>query len=194
MNAFFPHARNGMGIEHNLVWVDLEMSGLEVETCRIIEIAALVTDADLNVVAEGPDLVIHQPETVLAAMDPWNTEHHGASGLTEGVRRSTIGERAAELRMLDFLAQHTQQGASPLCGNTIGNDRKFIEKYMPELGLWMHYRSVDVSSIKELVRRWYGEAAVMPKRRPHRALDDIKESLAELRFYREKFFVKPPLP
>lgn len=180
-----------MGVETNLIWIDMEMSGLQVESCVVLEIATIVTDAQLNVVEKGPDLVCRQDEAVLAAMDSWNTEHHGASGLTQAVRTSTVSVRDAEVQTLAFLAKHCVPGLSPLCGNTIGNDRKFIEKYMPELGRFFHYRSIDVSTIKELVRRWYGDAAVMPKLRPHRALDDILESIAELRHYREKFFVKP---
>ena len=172
-----------------LVWIDMEMSGLDPETCQILEIATLVTNADLDVIAEGPDIVVHQPDEVLDAMDEWCTEHHGASGLTAAVKASDISVAQAEARTLEFLAEHTSAGASPLCGNSIYQDRRFISRYMPALDSYLHYRLVDVSSIKELSRRWYPGTVPPPKRESHRALDDIRESIAELRFYREKLFV-----
>lgn len=174
-----------------LVWIDMEMSGLEAESCRILEIATLVTDADLRVVAEGPDLVVHQPESVLDAMDEWNTEHHGASGLTGAVRRSSLSEAEAERRTLKFLNTHCEAGKSPLCGNSIGQDRLFLARYMPDLERFLHYRNVDVSSIKELAARWYPGLAIPPKKESHRALEDILESIEELRFYRENLFRQP---
>ncbi len=173
---------------NNLIWIDLEMSGLDVGLCRILEIATLVTDGSLNVLAEGPSLVIHQAPAVLDAMDEWNTSHHGASGLTERVGTSTISTAAAELATLDFLKQWLPAGKGVLCGNSIGTDRRFIDAYMPNLGAFLHYRSVDVSSFKEMLRRWVGEAAIPPKKNSHRALDDIKESIAELAHYRHHYF------
>jgi len=173
-----------------IVWVDLEMSGLDVEHCRILEVAVLVTDARLEVVAEGPDLVVHQPEEVLAAMDEWNTEHHGASGLTAAVRASALSEREAEQQLLAFVAAHCSQGTAPLAGNSVWMDRLFLRRYMPRLEGFLHYRIVDVSTVKELVRRWAPEVAarVPAKAERHRALDDVRESVAELDFYRREAF------
>lgn len=173
---------------NNLVWIDLEMSGLDLEHCRILEIATLVTDGQLNVLAEGPCLVIHQPDAVLNAMDEWNTSHHGASGLTAKVKESAVSVEAAEAQTLAFIAEWLPKGKGVLCGNSIGTDRRFIDRYMPALGGFLHYRSVDVSSFKEVLRRWVGEEAVPPKKNCHRALDDIKESIAELRHYRAHYF------
>ncbi len=174
-----------------LVWLDMEMSGLDPATCRPLEVATIVTNAALEIVAEGPNLVIHQPDEVLAAMDAWNTQHHGDSGLTAAVRASAIGEREAELQTIAFLAQYLPPGASPLCGNTISQDRRFLRRYMPELDGFFHYRSVDISTIKELVRRWYGLSSP-PKATAHRALDDIRESIDELRWYRQVVFRDEP--
>lgn len=179
-----------MKYEHApLVWIDLEMSGLDPRTCQILEIATLVTDADLNVLAEGPELIVHQPDAVLDAMDTWCTEHHGASGLTAAVRASKVSLADAEAQTLEFLREHTTSGASPLCGNSIWQDRRFIVAGMPELDAFLHYRLVDVSTIKELARRWYPDVSAPPKAESHRALGDIRESIAELRFYRERLFV-----
>jgi oligoribonuclease len=171
-----------------LVWMDLEMSGLDPDTCQILEIATLVTDGDLNIVAEGPDIVIHQPEPVLAAMDAWCTQQHGTSGLTAQVQASTVSLAEAEARTLEFLRAHCPPGKSPLCGNSIGHDRRFLLRYMPQVASYLHYRSVDVSSIKELTRRWYPALSAPRKGETHRALDDIRESIAELRHYRERVF------
>jgi oligoribonuclease len=179
-----------------LVWMDLEMTGLEPDRERIIELAVLLTDGDLAIVAEGPELVIHQPDEVLAAMDDWNTKHHTASGLVERVRASTVSEADAEAAVLAFLDQHLgPKERPPLAGNSIHQDRRFIRRYLPRLDARLHYRLVDVSTIKELGRRWYPEAY---DRRPaknenHRALDDIRESLAELRYYRDAMF-RPRAP
>ena len=164
------------------------MSGLDPDTCHILEIATIVTDAELNVVAEGPDLVVHQPEPVLEAMDEWCTKHHGESGLTEQVRASTLSVAEAEAQTLAFLQEHTERRASPLCGNSIWQDRRFIAKYMPALDAHLHYRLVDVSTIKELARRWYPTLEAPPKAESHRALGDIRESIAELAFYRTQLF------
>lgn len=176
----------------NLVWIDLEMTGLDVGTCTIIEIASVVTDAQLKVLAVGPDIVVHQPTALLDAMDAWNTEHHGASGLTAAVKASTVSLAEAEKTTLDFIRPWVAPKTSPLCGNSIGNDRRFLEKYMPTLAAHLHYRNVDVSTVKELVKRWYGESAIPTKKRAHRASDDIHESIAELVHYRERFFMKAP--
>ncbi|MEM6989285.1 MAG: oligoribonuclease [Myxococcota bacterium] len=172
-----------------LVWIDLEMSGLDPRTCRILEIATLVTDGDLNIVAEGPEIVVHQPDEVLEAMDEWCTEHHGQSGLTASVKASTVSQAEAETQTLAFLQAHTTAGVSPLCGNSVWQDRRFIIEYMKDLDRFLHYRLVDVSSIKELARRWYPGVSSPPKQEAHRALDDIRESIAELRYYREHLFV-----
>lgn len=171
-----------------LVWIDLEMSGLDPESCQILEIAAIITDGELEILAEGPDLVIHQPDEVLAAMDEWCTRQHGQSGLTAAVRASTVSLAEAEAQVLALIKAHCPPGKSPLCGNSIGHDRRFLLRYMPTLTSHLSYRNVDVSSIKELVRRWYPQVSAPAKRETHRALDDIRESIAELRFYRENVF------
>lgn len=173
-----------------LVWMDLEMSGLEVDQCRILEIATLVTDGQLEVLAEGPELVVHQPDAVLAAMNDWNRDHHGASGLTERVRASTTSEADAERLTLEFVAAHVGPRAAPLAGNSVHQDRAFLGRYLPRLEQHLHYRNVDVSTVKELVRRWYPAAYEQrPKKKAkHRALDDIRESIEELRYYRKVAF------
>ncbi|WAS94413.1 oligoribonuclease [Nannocystis punicea] len=171
-----------------LVWIDLEMSGLEPDRCQILEIAAIITDGDLNIVAEGPDLVIHQPDEVLEAMDEWCTRQHGNSGLTAAVKASTVELAEAEAQVLGLIRAYCPPGKSPLCGNSIGHDRRFLVRYMPALAGYLSYRNIDVSSIKELVRRWYPTVSAPAKRETHRALDDIRESIAELRFYREHVF------
>ncbi len=173
----------------NLIWIDLEMTGLDPEQERIIEIATLVTDADLNIIAEGPNLVIHQDDALLDAMDEWCTRQHGQSGLTQQVRDSTLSERDAELATLEFIKQHVDQGASPICGNSIGQDRRFLVPYMPELEAYFHYRNLDVSTIKELARRWRPDVLnSVTKKGTHLALDDIKDSINELAHYRQHFF------
>ena len=178
-----------MANESNLVWMDLEMSGLDPKTCVILEIATLITDKDLNLIAQGPALVVHQPDSVLEAMDDWNKEHHGASGLAKAVQKSTITLAQAEQQTLDFIAQHCGPKSSPLCGNTIYQDRRFLIEYMPKLESYLHYRLVDVSTIKELVKRWYGPEFQAPnKKQKHKALDDILETVEELKLYRKKVF------
>lgn len=171
-----------------LVWIDLEMSGLDPDTCEILEIATLVTDGQLELLAEGPDIVIHQPDPVLDRMDAWCTRQHGQSGLTAQVQASTTSLAEAEARTLEFLRAHCSPGKSPLCGNSIGHDRRFIVRYMPALAEFLHYRSIDVSSVKELARRWYPDLPTHPKGETHRALDDIRESIQELRHYRKHIF------
>ncbi len=175
-----------------LIWLDMEMTGLDPETCRPIELATLITDPDLEIVAEGPNLVIHQPDALIAAMDSWNTKHHGDSGLIDAVRASTITEEDAMRQTLAFLAEHLDPGVSPCCGNSISQDRRFLRRYMPELDAFFHYRNVDISTIKELVRRWYG-LTPPEKTSAHRALDDIKESIDELRWYKRVAFRTTPL-
>ena len=172
-----------------LVWIDLEMTGLDPDRERIIEIASIVTDADLNVIAEGPVIAVHQPDSVLDAMDEWCTRTHGASGLVQRVRESRLDEAAAERETLAFLRRHVAPRQSPLCGNSIGQDRRFLVKYMPELEAFFHYRNLDVSTVKELARRWRPDVlAGVQKKGSHLALDDIRDSIAELRHYREHFF------
>jgi oligoribonuclease len=179
----------------SLVWIDMEMSGLDAERERVLEIAVLVTDSDLAIIAEGPELVVHQTDALLEAMDEWNREHHAASGLVERVRQSTVTESAAEAAILDFLRQHCEPGACPLAGNSVHQDRRFLRRYLPALDAFLHYRIVDVSTVKELARRWYPDvyAAAPEKVERHRALADIHESLDELRWYRQRIFaVAPP--
>jgi oligoribonuclease len=173
----------------NLVWIDLEMTGLNPDVDHIIEIATIVTDAQLNVVAEGPVIAIHQAEPVLAGMDDWNRRTHGESGLTDRVRRSTFNAIDAELQTLEFLHQHAQAGASPMCGNSICQDRRFLAREMPALEKFFHYRNLDVSTLKELARRWAPDVlAGLQKTSKHLALDDIRESIEELRYYRQRMF------
>lgn len=180
-----------------LVWMDLEMTGLDHTSDVIVEIATLVTDDDLAIVAEGPDLVIHQPDDALAAMDPFVVEMHTKSGLLDQIKASTISLEEAGAATLEFVKEHVPEPMSvPLCGNSIGTDRRFLAAYLPEIETHLHYRSVDVSSIKELVKRWYPDVDAS---RPHgagahRALDDIRQSVAELAYYREHVFVDVPEP
>ncbi len=174
-----------------LVWIDLEMSGLDVSRERILEIATIVTDGQLEVIAEGPELVVHQSDALLDAMDDWNRQHHGASGLTDRVRASAISEEEAERLTVEFVSQHVAKRSAPLAGNSVHQDRLFLARYMPSLEGYLHYRNVDVSTVKELVRRWSPNAfeARPMKKGSHRALDDIRESIDELRYYRRAVFV-----
>ena len=181
--------KHKMAEEARLVWIDLEMTGLDPERDVIIEIATVVTDDQLAVVAEGPVVAIAQPAERLDGMDEWNRTHHGASGLLDRVRASGLTEQEAQTATLDFLQRHVEKGAAPLCGNTIWQDRRFLARYMPDLEGFLHYRNIDVSSIKELVRRWRPELmAGFSKKNEHTALADIRESIAELAYYREHFF------
>ena len=172
----------------NLVWMDLEMTGLDLDRDVIIEIATVVTDGELHVVAEGPTLAIAQPESALAGMDEWNVTHHTASGLLERVRREGVPLVEAEAQTLAFVEGHVAEGESPLCGNSIWQDRRFLAKYMPTLEGHLHYRNIDVSSVKELARLWRPDLAdQVSKSNTHVALEDIRESIDELRFYRKHF-------
>ncbi len=174
--------------EFNLVWVDMEMTGLNPDTDRIIEVAVVVTDADLNVIAEGPVFAIHQPDEVLDAMDAWNKGTHGRSGLIDRVKASTVSEAEAEQELIAFLKKYVPSGKSPMCGNSICQDRRFMARGMPKLEAFFHYRNLDVSTIKELCRRWKPELiAGFKKQQKHTALADIVESIEELRYYREHF-------
>ncbi|ABG41983.1 Exonuclease, RNase T and DNA polymerase III [Paraglaciecola sp. T6c] len=173
----------------NLVWIDMEMTGLHPEVDVVLEIATIVTDANLNILAEGPVLAIHQSDDVLNNMNQWCIDTHGKSGLTERSRKSTVDEQTAVAETIRFLEKYVPKGASPLCGNTIGQDRRFMVKYMPELEDYFHYRNIDVSTLKELVKRWKPEVLEgFSKKGVHLALDDIRESIAELVFYRQHIF------
>lgn len=174
--------------EMNLVWIDMEMTGLDPDNDRVIEIAAIVTDAELNILAEGPVFAIHQSDAVLDKMDAWNKGTHGRSGLIEKVRASTVTEEEASAQMISFLRQYVPAGKSPMCGNSICQDRRFMARHMPQLEKFFHYRNVDVSTIKELCRRWKPELiSGFKKHQMHTALADILESVEELRYYREHF-------
>lgn len=169
----------------NLIWIDLEMTGLDTETDRIIEIATLVTDKDLNILAEGPVLAIHQSDSRLAAMDEWNTKQHGQSGLVDRVRNEGVSEQEAEEATLNFLSKFAAPQKSPMCGNSICQDRRFLARHMPRLEAYFHYRHLDVSTLKELAVRWAPETAnAFKKSSNHRAMDDIKDSILELKYYR----------
>jgi oligoribonuclease len=175
--------------QQNLIWIDLEMTGLDPESDRIIEIATIVTDAQLKILDEGPVIAIFQSDKTLHAMDEWNTSHHTSSGLVERVRKSTHTELYAAAETISFLRKWVEKGASPMCGNSICQDRRFMARLMPELEAYFHYRNLDVSSIKELVKRWAPEKlAGFKKQGKHLAMEDIKDSIAELKFYREKIF------
>ncbi|MHB1054005.1 MAG: oligoribonuclease [Thiobacillus sp.] len=172
----------------HLLWLDMEMTGLSPETDRIIEVAIVVTDADLNTVAEGPVLVVHQPDEVMNAMDNWNKGTHGKSGLIDRVKASQLNEAEAEAQMLEFVKQHVAAKVSPMCGNSICQDRRFMARSMPQLEAFFHYRNLDVSTLKELAKRWRpGLAETFKKSNKHEALADIYESIDELKFYREHF-------
>ncbi len=172
----------------NLIWIDLEMTGLNPDQDRILEVATIVTDSQLNEIAQGPVLAIHQSDDVLDTMNDWCQKTHAQTGLTERVRKSSVSEQEAEKQTLDFLRQYSEEGASPMCGNSIGQDRRFIFRHMPELYSFFHYRNIDVSTLKELARRWKPELLDnFTKKGTHLALEDIRESILEMRYYREHF-------
>jgi len=174
--------------QNNLIWIDMEMTGLSPENDRIIEVAIVITDSNLETVAEAPTLVVHQSDAMLEGMDNWNKSTHGRSGLIDKVKASTLDERAVELRMLDFLKLHVPKSASPMCGNSVCQDRRFMAKGMPDLEAYFHYRNLDVSTLKELCKRWRPELAKgLVKHGKHEALADIYESIEELKYYREHF-------
>ena len=172
----------------NLVWIDLEMTGLNPATDTILEIATIITDDQLNVLARGPELVIHQPEEILAAMDEWVTKQHGFTGLTEEVRQSRMSMHEAEQQTLEFIKQHCLSETSPLCGNTVWMDKIFLRHYMPKLEAFFHYRVLDVTAVKLLAQYWYPDLSEFEKKDTHRALEDIGESIKELGYYREHIF------
>jgi oligoribonuclease len=174
--------------QNNLIWIDMEMTGLVPETDRVIEIAMVITDSELNVVGEAPVLVVHQPDSVLDGMDAWNKSTHGKSGLIERVKASTLSERQVEEQMLAYLKEYVPIRTSPMCGNSICQDRRFLARWMPELEAYFHYRNLDVSTLKELVKRWKPELAQgLKKHGKHEALADIYESIDEMKYYREHF-------
>jgi oligoribonuclease len=176
---------------NNLIWIDLEMTGLNPEADRIIEVATIVTDPQLNVLGEGPVITVHQADEILNGMDEWNTRTHGGTGLTERVQKSRTTENEAEQQTIAFLKQFVPKNKSPMCGNSICQDRRFLARYMPDLEAWFHYRNLDVSSIKELIKRWKPE--LLPgysKKNTHQAMDDIRESIEELQYYRKHFIVE----
>lgn len=183
-----PAAAKPVQNEFNLVWVDMEMTGLEPDTDRIIEVAVVVTDMHLNVLAEGPVFAIHQSDETLDKMDAWNKGTHGRSGLIDRVKASTVMEAQAEEELIAFMKQWVPKGKAPMCGNTIGQDRRFMVRYMPKLEAFFHYRNIDVSTLKELCKRWKPEiVAGFKKHQKHTALADIIESIEELKYYREHF-------
>ena len=169
----------------NLIWIDLEMTGLDVDNCRIIEIAAIITDKDLNIIAEAEPIAIYQPDEVLATMNEWCIKTHGETGLTQRVKASTISTENAEQQILEFIREFVPYQSSPLCGNSIWQDRKFLAKYMPKIDEYCHYRMLDVTTLK-LLNQYWGDSKGFEKKNTHKALDDIHESIAELKFYRQK--------
>ena len=174
--------------DKNLIWIDLEMTGLDVDRERIIEMAIIVTDPELNTLAESPVITVHQSDELLDAMDEWNTKQHGGSGLVDRVKASNTTEAEAEQTMIDFLALYVPAGVSPMCGNSVHQDRKFLLRYMPKLEAYFHYRNLDVSTLKELARRWRPDVLeTLKKQGSHLALDDIRDSIDELKHYRDNF-------
>ena len=177
-----------------LLWLDLEMTGLDPKKCTVLEIGVIITDGELEVIDEGPAIAIHHSDKVLNGMEPWSRYHHKKSGLTQACRESKIRMKKAEDLVLGFVQKHCKKNTALLCGNTIWQDRRFLVKYMPKLESWLHYRMIDVSSVKELVKRWYPTDHKMPreKKQTHRVMEDVRESIDELRYYRKKVFVAHP--
>lgn len=175
---------------NRLIWLDLEMTGLDPDRDVILEIATVVTDDALDLVAEGPNIAIHQSEEVLRGMDEWGKDQHEQSGLLERVRKSPYGCKESEKKTLEFLSGHCNKQESPLCGNSVLKDRQFLHRHMPRLEEFLHYRNIDVSTVKELVRRWYPDIPAYTKQKVHLALKDIRESINELRYYRQRVFLK----
>ncbi len=180
-------------MENNLIWIDLEMTGLDPEKHVIVEIATVITDENLNVVAEGPEIAINYPENILSSMDEWSRQHHQGSGLFDRVRSSSFTCQRAEQETLGFISQYCRKNRSPLCGNSVWQDRLFLRKYMPQLEAFLHYRNIDVSSIKELVKRWYPSLPHFQKQKTHLAKNDIKESIEELKYFRQHVFTREHL-
>lgn len=174
--------------EQRLVWIDLEMTGLDIEKESIIEIATIITDGELNIIAHGPNVAITVDESLIEGMDEWNTTHHFESGLVDRIREQGVSLADAEKMTLDFLKEWVDPNTAPLCGNSVWNDRRFLEKEMPNVAEYLHYRMIDVSTVKELARRWYPEVDKYPKKGAHLALDDIIESVDELNYFRDKVF------
>lgn len=175
--------------DNNLIWIDLEMTGLDTDNDQVIEIATIITDSELNILEEGPVVAIHQPDLVLDGMDAWNTRQHGGSGLIERVRASNDTEQTATDKTLEFVSRYVDMNQSPMCGNSICQDRRFMHRCMPDLEKYFHYRNLDVSTIKELVKRWKPEVAKgFQKSSEHLAMQDIRDSITELKFYRENVF------
>lgn len=172
---------------NNLIWIDMEMSGLDPDRDKVIEVAVVITDSNLDTVAEGPVLVVHQNDTVLDSMDGWNKKTHGASGLVARVKASTFCEHDVQRQMVSFLSEHVPPGISPMCGNSVHQDRRFMARHLPELEAYFHYRNLDVSTLKELARRWRTDLTGLAKHGKHEALADIYESIEELKYYREHF-------
>ena len=176
------------GADDRLVWIDLEMTGLDITKESIIEIATVVTDGELNILAQGPNLAVQVSDELLNNMDEWNTSHHTASGLVQRVKHESVSVQEAEAQTLEFLKKWVPEGKAPLCGNSVWNDKKFMEKEMPDLVEYLHYRMIDVSTVKELARRWYPDVGRYEKKGAHLALDDILESIEELRYFRTRVF------
>jgi len=179
----------GWKLQGRLIWIDLEMTGLNPDQHVILEIATAITDDRLNLVAQGPNMAISQPEEALSRMEEWSLVNHKSSGLLDRVKKSALNCQDAERESIEFLSRYCRKKQSPLCGNSVGQDRRFLKRYMPTLEEFVHYRNIDVSTIKELVRRWYPSVPVYEKEKTHLALKDIKESINELRYYRENVFV-----
>ena len=178
-------------MKRHLVWIDLEMSGLDPEIHVIVEIGSIITDDSLEIIAKGPDIAINYSDEILALMDEWSLEHHKLSGLLDRITASPYNCQRAEKETIEFLSLYCQKGESPLCGNSVWQDRRFLERYMPRLEAFLHYRIIDVSSIKELVKRWYPTIPTFKKKKAHLAMSDIEESIKELKYYREKVFIQP---